>query len=221
MGGANTNPTPVELKVRLRLLLLGASPAVAAGSRSQPSTSGAAVAMEEESPAYLSATVLADLGDGGGLGDTAEDDLHEIGELLEESQSQRQPAGHSAAAGSEFSRAGLEYVAGFLAFKLHSVDSSLGARSSQCPSGEAGADCPWLERLNRGGLYRPSPQWLQQVEAFDVVFCAMHGSDIDRGPGVIRRLREDLERKYPRIDPRVVRKYAVTRTHLRCQSKAE
>ena len=87
--------------------------------------------------------------------------------------------------------------------------------SSRGPSGEAGPDCQWLERLSRGGLYLPSPQWLQQVEAFDVVFCAMHGNNIDRGPGVIRRIREDLDHKFPRIDSWVVRKYAVTRTHHR------
>ena len=97
-------------------------------------------------------------------------------------QSQRQPAGHSAAAGSEFSRTGLEYVAGFLAIRLHAVDSSLGTMSSQCPPGGAGADCPWLERLNRGALYRPS---LQAVAAA--------GGGVGRG-----LLRDARERHRPR-----------------------
>ena len=217
MAGSNDNPSPVELKARIRLLLMGASPAVAAGSRSQPSTSGASVAMEEESPIYLSATVLDDLRDEEAATDAPPTDVgeKEIGQLLKEAQSRGQPAGHRAAADSEFSREGLAYVVGYLAHKLRDVDSSLGTVSSQCTPGRLGPDYAWLERLSHGGLYVPSPQWLQQVQDFDVVFCAMHGADIDRRPGVIKRLREDLEVKYPRIDPRVVRKYAVTRTHLR------
>ena len=41
----------------------------------------------------------------------------------------------------------------------------------------------------------------------------MHAKNIDRGPG-IRRLRTALELKYPNVDARVVKKYAVTRTHI-------
>ena len=215
MGGTNINPTPAEFKTRVRLLLMGASQAVAAGSRSRPSTSGTSVAMEEDSPAYLSAEVLQDLADQEATTDAPEEGLQDIGRLLEAAQAQQESTGHVQTTGSEFSREGLAYVAGYLAYKLRSVDSSLGTVSSQCPPGGAGPDCTWLGELSRGGLYMPSPKWLQQVQAFDVVFCVMHAGDIDRGPGVIRRLRESLEMKYPHVDPRVVKKFAVTRTHLR------
>ena len=217
MGGTNTHPTAVEVKTRIRLLLMGASPAVAAGSRSQPSTSGASVAMEEESPAYLSAGALEDLRDEEVVEESPEHDMTDITQLLEEAQARPgPPAGHSqTAAWSEFSREGLAYVAGYLAYKCRSIDCSLGTMSSQCTPGQAGPSCGWLERLSRGGLYVPSQQWLEQVVAFDVVFCTMHHPDIDREPGVIRRLQESLEAKFPRVDQRVVRKYAVTRSHLR------
>ena len=53
------------------------------------------------------------------------------------------------------------------------------------------------------------------MEAFEVLFCAMHGADIDRAPRVIGRLQGYLESKYTNLDVRVVLKYAVSRTHLR------
>ncbi|KAF0305880.1 Transposable element P transposase [Amphibalanus amphitrite] len=183
---------------------------------SRPSTSGASVAMEEDSPVYLSTRPLRELGDAEEPAEPPDADLQDIGRLLEAAEAQQGGTLDSfETADSEFSREGLAYVAGYLAYKLRSVDSSLGTVSSQCTPGGAGPDCEWLFELSRGGLYLPSAEWLEQVKAFDVVFCAMHAKNIDRAPGVIRRLRAALELKYPNVDARVVKKYAVTRTHLR------
>ena len=142
MGGTNINPTPPEIKTRVRLLLLGAAPAVAAGSRSRPSTSGASVAMEEDSPVYLSTRPLRELGDAEEPAESPDADLQDIGRLLEAAEAQQGGTlDSSETADSEFSREGLAYVAGCLAYKLRSVDSSMGTVSSQCPASGAGPDC--------------------------------------------------------------------------------
>ena len=153
MGGTNINPTPPEFKTRDRLILLGAAPAVAAGSRSWPSTSGASVAMED-SPVYLSTRPLRERGDAEEPAESPDADLRDIGRLLEAAATRHSwTLDSSETADSEFSREGLAYVAGYLACKLRSVDSSLGAVSSQWPPGGVGSECEWLFELSRGGLY--------------------------------------------------------------------
>ena len=125
---------------RVRLLLLGAAPAVAAGSRSWPSTSGASVAMEEDSPVFLSTRPLRELGDAEEPAESPDADLQGIGRLLEAAAARQGGTLDSSekfSRNSEFSRKGQAYVA----YKLRSVDSSLGTVSSQCPAGGAGPDC--------------------------------------------------------------------------------
>ncbi|KAF0291654.1 hypothetical protein FJT64_010236 [Amphibalanus amphitrite] len=49
----------------------------------------------------------------------------------------------------------------------------------------------------------------------------MHGGDVDRGPGVVRRLAEAAALKFPQLHPYVLRKYAMTRTQLRANLSHE
>ncbi|KAF0297726.1 hypothetical protein FJT64_004843 [Amphibalanus amphitrite] len=239
MCGSNNNPTPVEMKIRIRLLMMGASPAVAAGTRHKPSATGASVTMEEDSPSYLSASALGI--DEEVTADDPDSDVSEICSLLDEAAraADRTAARSSSVAGPSasarpgdavpadvrgrqlrYGREALVYVAGYLAHKCKDLDASLG---KVIPPGSGGAELgfnrpelAWTLRVSRGGLTLPSECWQQQVEQFEVLFSLMHGDlDIDREPGVVRRLWEMLQDKYPHLDKRVLKKYAVTRTHMR------
>ena len=110
------------------------------------------------------------------------------------------------------------YVAGYLAHKCRDLDTSLGgvAPPDDAEPDPSRPELAWTLRLSHGGLTVPSAGWLQLVEQFEVQFCLMHGeSGIDHEPGVVRRLLESLRIKYPRLDQRILKKYAVTRTHMR------
>ena len=218
MGGSNNHPTPVEMKIRIRLLLMGASPSVAAGCRAKPSTSGASVAMEEEAPSYLSA---------GAIGITDEQppaaaqgaDTREIRRLLakasEDSAAGTFRVSRGQAGNQEFSRAGLGYVAGYLARKCKAVAPNL-TDADEAGHGAVTPALEWTRRRSRGGLTLPSAEWLELVEAFEVQFCLLNGtSDIDRQPGLLRRLIDHLQTKYPSVPKKVLKKYATTRVHLR------
>ena len=50
-----------------------------------------------------------------------------------------------------------------------------------------------------------------------MTFVAIHRGGIDRGPGVVRRLAADAALKFPELDSRVLKKYAMTRTQLRAR----
>lgn len=218
MSGANTHPTPVDVKIRVRLLLMGASPVVAVGSRAQPSTSGPAVAMEEEQPTYLSADAL-------NLGRIdIDEDTPEEAELESLMDGVRQTASDdpsstvaqqsvTSTTSQRFARDALEYVAGFVAYKCRSIAPGLGKKSADS---SAVMDSSWTQTLNRGGLTIPSTEWMELVVQFETEFCVMHGvNDVDRKPGVVQRLFSLLRHKHPHVDPRVLRKYAVTRSHMR------
>ena len=118
-------------------------------------------------------------------------------------------------AGQGLDRQALAYVAGYVAAKCLAIDPILGQVTSE-PSAEPRDERhAWILALSRGDLVVPSSQWLREVEELEVVFFAMHDRDIVRGPGVVRRLANDAVEKFPDRDPRVLKKYAMTRTQLR------
>ena len=53
------------------------------------------------------------------------------------------------------------------------------------------------------------------VEAFNDLFCNVMGRDVDREPGVFRRLMEMLMERKPGMDRRIARKLVSTRLHIR------
>ena len=195
----------------------------------QPSASGASGAKGEDS-SCLSANALGF--DEQAVADDPDSDVSEICSLLEEAKAAKRSsavAGPSTSAGPRgpasvprrqlrYNRESLVYVAGYLAHKCRDLDNSLGMVT---PPGGGQPDLSrpelaWTLRLSRGGLTVPSKSWQDQVEQFEVLFSLMHGDeDMDREPGVVRRLLEHLQEKCPELDKRILKKYAVTRTHMR------
>ena len=178
--------------------------------------------MEEDSPSYLSASAL-------GIRDDddptdPDTDVSEICAMLDTLTSASGPSMSSKSVPTgctteqRYSKDALVYLAGYLACKCKDIDPGLGAVTppADAQRGTSRPEHAWTMRLNYGGLTLPSDGWLQLVEQFELQFCLMHGaSDIDRQPGVIRRLVEALRDKHPRVDQRIIKKYAVTRTHMR------
>ena len=236
MGGTDNNPTAVQAKTRLRLLLMGAAPSVAAATHEKPKAAGASVLLEEEEPTYLSAATL-DLDGEPPAEEISRADITMMDGMVSGAQPRPAPpagAGPAAAAiedagqlvtddsaavtaGRNLSREALAYVAGYVATKCRDTDETLGRTTSEASTEPRDERCAWIEALSRGDLTVPSRRWLNQVEELEVLFAAMHGAapGIDRGHGVVRRLAEAAALKCPDRHPRVLRKYAMTRTQLR------
>ena len=240
MGGPN--PTPVEAKNRLRLLLMGAAPSVAAATHDKPRASGASVLLEEAEPAYLSAAAL-DLGREPPAEQEVPDSHLTIVEDLVVSAAQPDPTppvstqpaaaavqdsaaaaavpqetGDPAAPPTEpnIARQALAYVAGYVVAKCPAADKTMGQSTSEAGTESRDERLAWIDAISQGGLTAPGTLWLSQVEELEVLFVAMHGkTGIDRGLGVVRRLAEAAALKFPNVHPRVLRKYAMTRTQLR------
>ncbi|KAF0287599.1 hypothetical protein FJT64_013986 [Amphibalanus amphitrite] len=93
-------------------------------------------------------------------------------------------------------------------FQCATVDSTLGKITSDASEVPRDERYAWIDTLSRGGLTVPSARWLDEVEQLEVLFTTMHGGDVDRGPGVVRRLAEAAALKFPQLHPYVLRKYA-------------
>ncbi|KAF0297734.1 Transposable element P transposase [Amphibalanus amphitrite] len=100
----------------------------------------------------------------------------------------------------------LAYVAGYVAAKCATVDSTLGKITSDASEVPRDERYAWIDTISRGGLTVPSAWWLEQVEQLEELFTTKHGGDIDRGPGVVRQLAEAAARKFPQLHPRVLRR---------------
>lgn len=110
-------------------------------------------------------------------------------------------------------REALAFVAGFVAHKVKAYCPHLGEPTrSAVPSRVPDR---WLRLLSRGGLLVPSQAWMEVVERFELTFCQTMGPEADHHPGIVARLLAALLQKEPTLDPRVARKLAVTRLHIR------
>ena len=236
MGAANTNPTPVEAKNRVRLLLMGAAPEVAAATHEKPQASGASVLLEEAQPTYLSARALDLEQEAPPVPEVPDADVTMVENLVysgrpcpapptssqpdadedDEDDDDQPAAAHTPPVAASLERQALTYVAGYVAAKCMVIDPSLGQITSAASTEPRDERHAWILALSRGGLVVPSSQWLREVEELeDDIFFAMHGKGIDRGTGVVRRLTQAALKKLPNRDPRVLKKYAMTRTQVR------
>ncbi|KAF0295320.1 hypothetical protein FJT64_007119 [Amphibalanus amphitrite] len=190
-------------------------------------TTKVGVLLEEKEPTYLSATTL-DLDHEPPVEPEVPDaDVTAVENLVTARQPCPGPAASAGAAPppaslpsgatgvASLSRQALAYVAGYVAAKCATVDSTLGKITSDASEVPRDERYAWIDTLSRGGLTVPSARWLDEVEQLEVLFTTMHGGDVDRGPGVVRRLAEAAALKFPQLHPYVLRKYAMTRTQLR------
>lgn len=245
--GANANPTPTELLYRVRLLLIGVSPAASRQAPvrldsvpEEPFLSAArpvpSKAAEETGGLVVPTVADYDTVTVSGTSMVSSADLESAGpapapvvpdELLEEIGV---PAAGAETERSSISEFGLQYSAGFIASKRAKVDPTLGTRTS-----ELGEDVPdgarWIQLLSRGNLTVPSDEWMLTFKEFEVVFCSLHNGqgvprrngtidNISRAPGVVTKLVDVLQLKWPRLDVRIITLYARLRTFIRLRHVA-
>lgn len=79
---------------------------------------------------------------------------------------------------NELAYDGLENLAGFICHKLK--DDSLESSSTQSFS--------WVDHLNEGGLSKPSPMFMNNIEELNKVFVEMNGEGLVAGPNFIKTL---------------------------------
>ena len=124
----------------------------------------------------------------------------------------------------ELSREALAFMAGYVVYKCRDLDASLGYQTSNPPpAGSVAVSVPsgWTEAISRGHLYLPTDWWMAVVEEFETNFCLLMGSTADQEPGILRRLVELISQKQPGLHPRVARKLASTRLHVRLKKLNE
>ena len=109
---------------------------------------------------------------------------------------------------------GLAYIAGYLAFKFKHEHPELGSKTSDEPLFQPD-NSPWITALSRGGLMKPSDDFLMTVQQFEIEFKKFHGDGLNRCSNVTKRFAAVLESKFPRIPKDVIKKYSRVRTFIR------
>ncbi|XP_043233786.1 uncharacterized protein LOC122387547 [Amphibalanus amphitrite] len=109
----------------------------------------------------------------------------------------------------------MAFAAGYVAFKCHHVDSSLGVPMGRAtPEQLAAVPSTWLLTINRGRLFVPTARWMGVVRAFEVNFKMIMGDTASQEPGIMTKLMALIRAKDPQLDQRVARKLASTRLHF-------
>jgi hypothetical protein len=65
------------------------------------------------------------------------------------------------------------------------------------------------------GLTEPSKAWKDTIRLFEVEFTTLHGDSLDKREGIVHRLQEILQRKFPNQCKEAVRLYSRLRTFIR------
>lgn len=209
LGRTYDHPLPVEFKNRLRLLIMSRN-------ISDISFNSSAVELEEDTNDYLTSNLFAGL-----LPDMTEalamiENDSEISEITIENLPEVRVIQNV----PEFSSEGLRYLAGYIAFRCREVDRSLGDPTGQLISVTPDAlpvHQGWIEKLSRGGLLKPSDEWLCTVKQFEVVFVGVHGDTLNCC-NVIKGMCNILAQKFPHVHPLVIKIYTRTRTFIRIRS---
>ena len=110
----------------------------------------------------------------------------------------------------------LQYITGWLSFQFCRTHPELGEPTGRMVAGESEIP-PWLERISRGGLRVPSPQFVDLVKKFEVEFDRYHGGafNISKEKNVIKGFTQLLSEKFPEVDVAILKKYSVFRLFCR------
>lgn len=219
LGAFYNNPTPFEVRNRIRLLLLtgnmgdiplsvGASVAEEAGSHS----TGVLDATfnnnsEEDFMNFVTNELCIDIVETPAVPPTTNSDPEET-ELLNEEISNR------CSSDSDVPQDALKYLAGYVAFKSRFIDDSLGTRGEHlCVTAEMCDD--WISIISKGGLTRPSHEWLNKITQFEVIFGSFHGLAISKQSKIISSLTAIIKSKFPEVHEKTISLYVRTRTFIR------
>ena len=116
--------------------------------------------------------------------------------------------------GDNLSDDALNYVAGYVAFKLRREHRDLGFVCGSV-SMSAGVNNSWLQQLSRGGLRQPSESWLQTARCLERDFRSYHGSSLRNERQVVSRLVTAMAIKHPLTPVAAIRCFVRTRTFIR------
>ncbi|GBM73070.1 Transposable element P transposase [Araneus ventricosus] len=108
---------------------------------------------------------------------------------------------------------GLKYIAGYIASRVRSKDSSLGYFSAEKTESES---APWIYALSKGGLTVPTEAWLKITEEMECLFVSIHGkSGYHSGKNVTKQMIKILEEKYPDVNRKAIKIFSRLRTFIR------
>ena len=108
----------------------------------------------------------------------------------------------------ESTREAFIYLSGFVAFKMSSLEPSLG--SYKHAPGPEQVPSEFLNLFNRGGLKHPSLKWLKDFRKITNLFDSFHPKNsLRKGRGVMFYFLELLKKEFGQYDHRIL--YLVTR----------
>lgn len=110
---------------------------------------------------------------------------------------------------------GLAYIAGFIAHNFLDSHPELGQKTSEFDFIAHNETSPWISQLSRGGLIKPSEDFLKNVFKFEEIFKEFHEEGISDTKGVTASLIKIMQLKFPDISPPIIQKFVRTRMFIR------
>jgi hypothetical protein len=156
------------------------------------------------------------------LGDTDDQSAEEDQSLLAEINESVSPESDQIAENVEdqenyIQNLGLNYYAGWIAFKLIKKYPTLGDKTSILNPAEID---PWLRISSKGGLIQPSQELVDRIKVFEALFQATLQPNLSRAKGIVRGLKELLQPFQNNLPPEVVHHFARSRIFFRIRYEA-
>ena len=114
---------------------------------------------------------------------------------------------------------GLTYLAGRIARKFRDKYPDLGWKTSETSFYEDTGLYTWLYSVSKGGLTRPSDDFMNDVEKFEKLFNEFHGDDVDRKCRVLDRFTKVLVDEFgKKYDLKIYQFFTKARTYIRIKA---
>ena len=210
-GGLNDHPSPLDAIYRIRMIILGKNPGAVQKNVNT-------IAHDRDTDEYMvvakiisSSISISDKKDDS----EKENDLSDI-----ESTFSVETNSTSSASTSDTKTAteadGLEYLAGWVAYKLKEKHPGLGQHTYKSQIEHSYCMPSWVSHLSFGGLMQPSRKWEKEAKILNKLFEKFHkNGKIRKGKNITEKLVKIVETKHKDINLEAARCYLRQRLFIR------
>lgn len=109
---------------------------------------------------------------------------------------------------------GFSYVVGYVAHKFSKKYPELGYKTCEASIFQKDSS-PWITAISKGGLTKPSQNFLSQAKELEILFKQYQGKTIRKTSRLVENFIDLAVQKFPNLPQEVIAKFARTRTYIR------
>ncbi|KAK3923436.1 Transposable element P transposase [Frankliniella fusca] len=217
-GGLHDHPSPMEAIWRVRMIILGKQSGIVQANNNANALESSKV----DGDNFLTATAINVIEEAVAEADPDDPDevvnADEPENYIPPEDSASENELHYTDVQEEMKGDGIQYLAGWVAFKFKKEFPDLGTPTRLVKSGDMNNNQlpTWVQQLSFGGLMQPSSAWLEKAHLMESIFNKLNGKDsIFKGPNIVATCSRQVLREIADVPEKVIHTFILQRTRIR------